>query len=134
MLLPTDAGHPTDFDIFIGEWHVQHQRLSARLTGSTEWERFGGRTSVKQMLGGSGNVDDNQLELPGGTHRAATPRSFDPTSQSWSIWWLNVRNPGAGGKTAGFLKPKSVAVRFRDHVTLDGWDPEGNIVQRTQAS
>ncbi len=95
MFLSPESGHPTDFDFFIGAWDVQHQRLKARLTGSTEWEHFSGRTSAQQILGGSGNVDDNLLDLPAGTYRAATLRSFDPASLSWSIWWLDARIPGS---------------------------------------
>lgn len=35
--------------------------------------------------------------------------------------------------TGGYLKPAAAAWRFRGHVVLDGWDPEGNIVQFKQA-
>lgn len=35
--------------------------------------------------------------------------------------------------TGGYLKPDSGAWRFRGHVVLDGWDPEGNIVQFKRA-
>ncbi len=35
--------------------------------------------------------------------------------------------------TGGFLKPDSGAWHFRGHIVLDGWDPEGNIVQFKQA-
>ena len=35
--------------------------------------------------------------------------------------------------TGGYLKPESGAWRIRGHVVLDGWDPEGNIVQFKQA-
>ena len=35
--------------------------------------------------------------------------------------------------TGGYLKPESGAWRFRGHVVIDGWDPEGNIVQFKQA-
>ncbi len=95
MFLSSEPGSPTDFDFFVGDWDVHHQRLKERLTGCTAWEHFPGRTSVQQLLGGCGNVDDNLLELPGGTYRAATLRSFDPTTQTWSIWWLDARHPGS---------------------------------------
>lgn len=36
-------------------------------------------------------------------------------------------------RTGGFLKPLKQAWRFRGVVVLDGWDPEGNIVQFKQA-
>lgn len=34
--------------------------------------------------------------------------------------------------TGGGLRPDSGAWRFRGHVVLDGWDPEGNVVQFKQ--
>jgi len=34
--------------------------------------------------------------------------------------------------TGGYLKPESAAWHFRGHTVLDGWDPEGNIVQFKQ--
>ncbi len=48
---------------------------------------------MRSLLGGSGNVDDNVLEMPDGAYRAATLRAFDPTTRSWSIWWLDSRFP-----------------------------------------
>ncbi len=38
----------------------------------------------------------------------------------------------AASKTGGFLKPVEQAWHFRGCVVLDGWDPEGNIVQFKQ--
>ena len=35
--------------------------------------------------------------------------------------------------TGGYLTPESGAWHFRGHVVLDGWDPEGNVVQFKQA-
>lgn len=35
-------------------------------------------------------------------------------------------------QTGGFLKPLKKAWRFRGFIVLDGWDPEGNIVQFKQ--
>jgi hypothetical protein len=95
MNLPLEHGHPTDFDFFLGQWTVSHKRLKGRLVGSTEWEHFSGLCSMHRTLGGFGNMDDNIVELPAGTYRAVTIRSFNPKSQSWSIWWLDSRTPGA---------------------------------------
>jgi hypothetical protein len=86
----SDAG---DFDFLTGDWQVSHHRLKERLAGSTQWEDFGGSASVRKILGGQGNMDDNVIELPAGTYRAVTLRSFDPTSGQWAIWWLDARNP-----------------------------------------
>jgi hypothetical protein len=95
MHLPVEPNSPADFDFFVGEWVVAHKRLKARLVGSTEWETFNGLCTMHKILGGYGNVDDNVLELPAGTYRAATLRSFDAKSRTWSIWWLDRRAPGA---------------------------------------
>jgi hypothetical protein len=39
----------------------------------------------------------------------------------------------AAQATGGYLKPDDGAWRFRGRVVLDGWDPEGNIVQFKRA-
>jgi hypothetical protein len=90
----TNVSSPTDFDFFIGSWDVSHRRLKERLAGCTEWDEFKGTTVVRKVLGGSGNVDDNVLELPDGHYRAVTLRSFDPARKVWTIWWLDGRYPG----------------------------------------
>lgn len=82
-----------DFDFLAGTWRVQHRRLKERLAGSDEWEEFGGTSVGRLILDGAGNVDDNVIELPGGTYRAATLRSYDPATGTWSIWWLDGRYP-----------------------------------------
>lgn len=82
-----------DFDPLAGNWRVHHKRLKERLAGCTEWEEFSGTSTFRTLLGGSGNVDDNVIELPTGTYRAATFRSFDAKTGLWSIWWFDGRNP-----------------------------------------
>lgn len=84
-----------DFDFFIGSWKVHHRRLKERLVGCDDWAEFGGSVVTRSILGGMGNFDDNVLELPEGTYSAVTIRTFDPARGSWSIWWLDGRNPGA---------------------------------------
>jgi hypothetical protein len=93
--LPLAENHPSDFDFFQGHWLVKHRRLKDRLAGSSDWEHFDGSCCMHKTLGGFGNIDDNILQLPAGTYRAVTLRSFDPKTQTWSIWWLDGRSPGA---------------------------------------
>lgn len=90
---PGRTGDPHDWDFLLGRWTVRHRRLKARLTGSTEWEEFAGTSIVWSTLGGQGTVDDNLLELPGGTYRAVGIRAFDHEARHWSIWWLDSREP-----------------------------------------
>jgi hypothetical protein len=86
---------PTDFDFVIGAWTVAHRRLKERLVGCTEWVTFPGTSETRKILGGLGNIEDNTLELPDGTYRAAALRSYNPTRKEWAIWWLDSRSPWA---------------------------------------
>lgn len=82
-----------DFDFLVGRWDVAHRRLRRRLAGDTCWEEFDGVCESRPIIGGLGNIDDNVLELPAGTYRAATLRVFDPAAGLWSIWWVDGRAP-----------------------------------------
>jgi len=59
--------------------------------------------------------------------RGETP--FKPTFVVASL--LQVR--AAAEATGGHLKPDDATWHFRGHAVLDGWDPEGNVVQFKQA-
>ena len=59
--------------------------------------------------------------------RQETP--FKPTFVVSSLTAVRI----AAEATGGHLKPEAGAWHFRGHVVLDGWDPEGNIVQFKQA-
>jgi hypothetical protein len=95
MSIPLDPRAPTDFDFFMGSWRVAHRRLKERLAGCSEWVSFPGMCVAQKILGGSGNFDDNIIEIPSGAYRAITIRSFDADLGTWSIWWLDGRSPGS---------------------------------------
>ena len=78
----------------MGTWWVRHRRLKERLAGSDEWEEFEGTSRAWPLLDGAGNIDDNVLEMPNGTYRAISLRTYEPWSERWSIWWLDGRTPG----------------------------------------
>ena len=80
-----------DFDFLAGRWTVRHKRLRRRLAGDSGWDEFPGICESLPVVGGLGNIDDNYLELPAGTYRAATLRLFDPGTRLWSIWWIDSR-------------------------------------------
>ncbi len=84
---------PADFDFIIGDWRVTHRRLNARLVGCTDWTSFVGTSSTRKILEGLGNVEDNILHFPDGDVHAAALRSFDVTTETWAIWWLDGRTP-----------------------------------------
>jgi hypothetical protein len=115
-----------DWDFLVGRWNVRHRRLKARLAGSTEWDEFDGTCVNWPTLGGEGNVDDNLLELPGGTYRALGIRALNAKDGYWMIWWLDQRyltidTPMRGGFKDGvgtFLADETfngrpIKVRFR---------------------
>jgi hypothetical protein len=84
-----------DFNFLHGRWRVRHNRLRDRLSGCDDWQTFAGTCVAQPVLGGLGNIDDNEIHLPGGSYRAITVRTFDPGSAAWSIWWLDGRTPHA---------------------------------------
>ncbi|BBK34533.1 hypothetical protein EDC65_2978 [Stella humosa] len=124
--MQTDGRH--DFDFFFGQWAVDHSRLRERLAGCDRWDAFAGTCDTRPIIGGLGNVDDNRLELPGGTYEAATIRLFAPETANWSIWWVDGRRPRleppvhgrfADGVGTFFgddtLDGRAIRVRFRWH-------------------
>ncbi|MES2321479.1 MAG: DUF1579 domain-containing protein [Pseudomonadota bacterium] len=93
MPLPPDISAPSDFDFIIGDWLVKHERLNSRLANCDEWTSFEGQSSTVRILGGFGNLEDNLLHFPGDSFRAAAMRSYCARTRTWSIWWLDGRNP-----------------------------------------
>ena len=87
--------HPAshDFDFLAGQWRVHHRQLKQRLSGCDDWIEFPGTTTAQLLMDGRANLDDNVLELPGGSYRALTLRAFDAESEQWNIWWLDGRTP-----------------------------------------
>ena len=82
-----------DFDFEIGNWHLRHRRLKLRLQDCHEWEEFSGHCAMQPSLDGYGNLEQNIIEIPGGTYHAIAIRAFDPNSGTWAIWWLDARDP-----------------------------------------
>lgn len=82
-----------DFDFLVGSWTVDHRKLVHRLAHDNRWQSFHGTCVMHTLLGGTANVDDNVLDVPGATYRAASLRAYDAATGNWSIWWLDSRNP-----------------------------------------
>src|SRR6186997_2070720 len=116
MTEPRSAVH--DFDFYMGSWRIHHRRLKERLAGSHDWEEFEGTSTAWPILDGAGNIDDNVLELPAGTYRAISLRTFDPATDRWLTTRLDP--PVVGGFVDGigtFIAPdtfngRPILVRF----------------------
>lgn len=90
----TSAAAPSsDFDFEFGRWRVHHRRLATRLAGADDWEEFTGTSETRPVLGGNGNIEDNELHIASGSYRAIAIRSFDAAGGNWAIWWLDQRAP-----------------------------------------
>jgi len=61
------------------------------------------------------------------------PRQDSPFKPTFVVVVSIEAVRSAAQATGGYLKPDSGAWHFRGHVVIDGWDPEGNIVQFKQA-
>ncbi|MBN8534844.1 MAG: DUF1579 domain-containing protein [Rhizobiales bacterium] len=124
---PVSQPANSDFDFEFGHWNVRHRRLKERLVCSEEWEEFSGTTHARPILGGNGNIEDNEIQFPGGTYRAVALRSLDGATGQWAIWWLDGRHPhtldvpvvgGFSGDVGTFLardmlRGKPIIVRFQ---------------------
>ena len=84
-------GDKHDWDWLVGSWEVRHWRLRERLMHDNRWDEFRGTCRMWTTMEGTGNVDDNYLELPTGAYRAMGVRALDATTGLWSIWWLDAR-------------------------------------------
>src|SRR5436190_1206599 len=76
------------FDFLVGDWTVAHSRLKRRLAGDDTWEPFAGTCSMRPLLGGMANVDDNVLDLPNGRYRGIGLRYFNADTGKWRIHWV----------------------------------------------
>jgi len=61
------------------------------------------------------------------------PREETPFKRTFVVPSLERVRQGAE-RTGGLLKPEQAAWRFRGCFVLDGWDPEGNVVQSNRPS
>jgi hypothetical protein len=91
------ASLSTDFDFFMGIWRCRHRYRVRRLAGCNDWIEFEGTCAARKILGGLGNTDENDIEMPGRRYTGMSLRLWDPTEDRWTILWLDSRRPGAIG-------------------------------------
>jgi hypothetical protein len=82
-----------DFDFLVGNWQVHHRKLKERLANNHTWDAFEGTLSMRKLMDGYANVDDNVFNTPEGAYRGVGLRSYDPKTAQWAIWWLDGRSP-----------------------------------------
>ena len=113
-----NSSQPRGFDFLHGRWDVRHRQLHKRLSGCQDWFEFPGTLEVQPILGGGGNFDRNELAHPKGAYEAHSLRLFNPTSDEWSIWWLDSRAPGVDDPVVGGFQ--GAKGRFFNGETFNG--------------
>lgn len=78
-----------DFDWYFGTWQVHNRMLRNRLAGSNDWWEFPATDVVKPILGGLGNIDEIDFDRPEKPLRGFNLRIFNPSTQLWSIYWVD---------------------------------------------
>ena len=91
----TAASAIHDFDFLIGHtWNVKNRVLEKRLSGSNEWTEWDAALDdVRKIAGGYGNVDRFKAVLGGEPFEGNSLRLFDPKTDTWTIYWVDSRNP-----------------------------------------
>jgi len=106
----------TDFDFLMGRWRVHHHRLRRRLAGCTDWDDFMCTSSARPLVAGFGNIDQNEIDLPGDPYIGVTLRTYDPKTAIWRIYWFDSRHPEAIDPPMVGRFEKGVGTFFAEHV------------------
>ena len=90
----------SDFDFLVGTWDVEHHRLAAPLTGSTEWV-----TSADSQAAGytylDGAVSVDEITFPAAGASGMSLRLYDTERDDWSIHWISSRDGLVGPPVLG---------------------------------
>jgi hypothetical protein len=94
----------TDFDFLVGTWDVEHHRLAAPLSGSTEWiTNSNSQAAARTYLDGAVSVDE--ITFPDAGASGVSLRLYSSQTDEWSIRWVSSRDglmgPPVVGRWAG---------------------------------
>ena len=85
------------FEFIYGSWAVRNRKLrDVTDPGCEEWVEFDATSEVHPVLHGFGHLDRMTVPEPpdGAAFEGLTLRLFDPSAETWSIWWSSTRAPG----------------------------------------
>jgi hypothetical protein len=103
------------FDFIYGHWTVHNRKLrNVADPMCEEWVEFDAESEVFPILKGVGHVDRMYVPQPsdGDPFEGFTLRLYDPSAETWRIWWSSTRTPGQ-------LDPPVVGQFVNDHGTFD---------------
>jgi hypothetical protein len=78
-----------DWAFIAGEWRVRNRKRAK----SGRWEEFDSTLVNRPVMGGLGNVGDNEFRMVGGAYRGTSLRAYDTEQRVWRSWWIDGRNP-----------------------------------------
>lgn len=110
-----------DFDFIYGQWAVRNRKLRDNTDPDCdEWVEFDATSEAFPVLNGCGHIDRIQVPDPpeGPPFEGMTLRLFDPTDNTWHIWWSSSRAPGR-------LDPPMTGRFDGDHGVFFGEDTVG---------
>jgi len=103
MTATTNDARPrisTDFDFLVGTWDVEHHRLVAPLSGSTEWVTSSdSRAAARTYLDGAVCVDE--ITFPAAGASGMSLRLYSAERDEWSIRWVSSRDGLVGPPVHG---------------------------------
>ena len=101
---PTTAPGARDFDFEFGTWKMQLRRRLKPLTGSDDWVRYEGVSTVRPIWGGRANLGEIDLSGPTGRLQGLSLRLFDPRSGQWRVSFANPSGGQLGPPMIGGFK------------------------------
>jgi hypothetical protein len=90
-----------DFDFLHGRWRVHNRRRPRSAACSAEWEEFEGRSVVRPLWDGAGNMEEWEASPPGGVIRAISLHLYDAGAHQWRLHWATERDGRVGVPTVG---------------------------------
>jgi hypothetical protein len=97
-----DGAH--DFDFEIGRWKTELRRLGKPLTGSSEWVRYSGTTTVTKVWDGKANLVELDVEGPAGRLQALSLRLYNPETREWTLNFSNAAGGVLGVPSVGAFR------------------------------
>jgi hypothetical protein len=73
-----------DFDFNFGKWRSHIQTLAHPLTGSTTWVKTEATITVSKIWDGKANVEELEIDGPGGHFEGTNLYLYNPQSHQWS--------------------------------------------------
>lgn len=80
------------FDWEIGSWKTDVRRLTAPLSGCSEWVEYTGTSVVREVLDGRANLVELRVEGPAGRIDGASLRLYNPRTGQWSLNYASAGN------------------------------------------